>query len=113
MDEERNPDQAEEAPDTEEELLCRRDFLLGLKKWSKVAIAAALAGGALAASSKESDAGSAGWINRGDGGRAWVNGGGGWVNRYGGGGSWGNRYGGGGGGWVNRYGGGGAGWINR
>ena len=91
MDEERNPERAEETPDKEEELLCRRDFLLGLKKWSKVAIAAALTGGALAATSREAEAG--------------------WINRFGGGGSWINGH--GGGGWINRFGGGGGSWINR
>lgn len=85
----------ENAPD-EEALLNRRDFLVGLKKWSKIVIGGALAAGALAAP-KDASAGS--WINRRGGGAGWVNGGGGgWLN-------------GGGGGWVNRR--GGLGWINR
>jgi len=81
-------------------LLSRREFLAGLKKWSKVVIASAIG---ISVASK-ADAGS--WVNRYGGGGSWVNrGGGGWYNR---GGSWLN---GAGGGWVNRYGGGG--WINR
>jgi hypothetical protein len=87
----------------------RRSFLIGLGRWSKIVIGAAVLGG-LAVT--ESDA-QAGWLNRhGGGGGGWVNrhgGGGGWVNRHGGGG-WANRH--GGGGWANRHGGGG-GWINR
>jgi hypothetical protein len=81
-------------------LLSRREFLAGLKKWSKVVIASAIG---ISVASK-ADAGA--WVNRYGGGGSWVNsGGGGWYNR---GGSWLN---GGGGGWINRYGGGG--WINR
>jgi hypothetical protein len=81
-------------------LLSRREFLAGLKKWSKVVIASAIG------ISVASKADAASWVNRYGGGGSWVNrGGGGWYNR---GGSWLN---GAGGGWVNRYGGGG--WINR
>lgn len=72
----------------------RRDFLLGLGRWSKVAIGVALFGGLAA---PESDAVAGAWVNRRGG---WINGGGGWIN------------GGGGGGWLNGRGGGG-GWINR
>jgi len=103
------------APDGEE-LLNRRDFLIGLKKWSKIVIGAALLSGALTA--PEASAG--GWINRRGGGGGWINGGGTWGNGGGGtawgnsgstwsdgGGSWGNR----GGSWVNRHGGGA--WVNR
>ena len=95
----------------EEELNSRRSFLIGMGRWSKIVIGAAVFGGLAL---PESDA-EAGWINRrGGGGGGWVNrhggGGGGWVNRHGGG--WVNRH--GGGGWVNRHGGGGGGsWINR
>jgi hypothetical protein len=79
-------------------LVSRREFLSGLKKWSKVVIAAA----ALAAVGSKANAGA--WVNRRG---SWANGGGGgWVNRHGGG-SWVNR---GGGGWANRRGGGG--WLN-
>ena len=82
-----------------EKLLSRRDFLSGLKKWSKVVIAAAAAG---AVGSK---AHGGAWVNRRG---SWINGGGGgWANRHYGG-SWIN---GGGGGWVNRRGAGG--WLNR
>jgi len=70
----------------EEEMLNRRDFLVGLRKWSLAVIGGALFSGALAAPEAS---------------------GGAWVNRWGGG-SWGN---GGRGSWANRYGGGG--WINR
>ena len=80
-------------------LLSRRDFLSGLKKWSKVVIATAIVGSA----ASKAIAGS--WINRrgswGDGG------GGGWYNRHGGGG-WANSS---RGGWANRR--GGLGWINK
>lgn len=63
-------------------LLSRRDFLSGLKKWSKVVIAAAAA----AAVGSKANAGV--WVNRRG---SWVNrGGGGWANRRGGG-SWLNR----------------------
>ncbi len=86
--------------------LSRRDFLVGLKKWSKVVVAAALVGGSLGRADN-ADAGS--WINR-------RGGGGGWANRHhGGGGAWGNRGGswanGHRGGWANRR--GGLGWVNR
>jgi len=77
---------------TDDELLSRREFLSGLKKWSKVVIASAIG---ITVASKADAA-------------AWGNHGGSWVNRRGYGGSWVN---GGGGGWINRYGGGG--WINR
>ncbi|MGB3648626.1 MAG: hypothetical protein WBD61_06195 [Desulfobulbales bacterium] len=77
-------------------LLSRREFLAGLKKWSKVVIASAIG------ISVASKADAASWVNRyGGSGGSWVNrhyGGGGWIN--GGGGSWANRY--GGGGWINR-----------
>jgi len=68
----------------EKELLNRRDFMIGLKKWSKAVIGGALLAGALT----DREASAAAWIN---GGRSWINGGGGgWVNRRGG------------GGWINR-----------
>jgi hypothetical protein len=75
----------------------RRDFLVGLGRWSKIAIGVAVFGG-LAGSGTNAEAG---WINRRGGGGGWVNGrGGGWIN--------------GGGGWINRRGGvGGGSWINR
>jgi hypothetical protein len=95
-----------------EDELTRRQFLQTAKKWSKIVIAGALAGTALAAPEEAQAAGS--WINsRGGGG--WYNryAGGGWYNRYAGGG-WFNAYGGGWlytfpGAWVNHYGG----WVNR
>jgi hypothetical protein len=81
----------------DEERQSRRDFLVGLGRWSKIVIGAAVFGG-LAAS--ESDAQAGAWINNRGGGGGWINGGGGgWIN---------NR---GGGGWINNRGGGG--WINR
>lgn len=91
----------------DEQLRSRRSFLIGLGRWAKVVIGAAVFGGLAL---PESDA-EAGWINRHGGG-----GGGSWINRHGGGGgggSWINRRGGGGGGWINRHGDGGGGWINR
>jgi hypothetical protein len=69
----------------------RRRFLLGLGRWSQIAIGAAVLGG-LAAASPEAMAGA--WVNRrGYGGAGWVNrgGGGAWVNHRGGGGAWVNR----------------------
>lgn len=100
-------DQAESNKTEQGEQMSRRDFLAGLKKWSKVAIGAALLSGPLSMV-KDSEAGA--WINRRGGG------GGGWGNRRGGGGgAWGNGRGtwanGSRGGWVNRR--GGAGWVNR
>jgi len=83
----------------EEELVSRRDFLVGLGKWSKIVIGLALFGGTLAMPENDADARAFAWANGG--------GGGGWANRWGGGG-WANRY--GGGGWIN---GGGGGWANR
>lgn len=107
----------EKAPEGEE-LLQRRDFLIGLKKWSKIVVGGALLSGAL--TGPEESAGA--WVNRwggggswGNGGSNWGNGGGGWGNR---GGSWGNSGGwNNGGGWSNRGGNwgnrGGGGWVNR
>jgi hypothetical protein len=90
----------------EEELVSRRDFLVGLGKWSKIVIGLALLGGTLALPENEAAAAAFSWNNGGTG-VGWANhGGGGWSNRYGGGG-WGNQ---GGGGWGNR---GGGGWNNR
>ncbi len=90
-------DKNNQAPDDnsadENELINRREFFVGLKKWSKVVIGGAIAGSAIANANQEALAAS--WANRRGGYR-----GGGWVNR-----------GGGGGAWVNRR--GGAGWINR
>ncbi len=81
----------------ESELKGRREFLIGLGKWSQVIIGGAVFGGLLTVD-KEAQA----WINR--------RGGGGWINRRGyGGGSWANAR--GGGGWANRRGGGS--WANR
>lgn len=110
---------AEDAHESDEEkrLLSRRNFLVGLQKWSAIIIGGTLLAGALPP--PEASA----WVNGrvgGGGGAAWVNGRGGgggaaWVNKAGGGGAgWVNRSGGGGGAWVNGRGGGGsAGWINR
>jgi hypothetical protein len=69
----------------------RRDFLLGLGRWSKVAIAAAVFGGL---ATRQADVQAASWVNRRGGVR-----GGAWVNGGGGGGSWVNRR--GVGGWIN------------
>ena len=81
--------------------MSRRDFLSGMKKWSKVVIATAVVGSAA------SKALAASWANRGGGG--WANRGGSWANRGGGrGGGWANSS---RGGWANRR--GGLGWANR
>ena len=80
-----------QVPD-ENELINRREFFVGLKKWSKVVIGGAVVGGALAQSNPNAMAAS--WVNRRGAparGGTWHNGsGGGWVNRRGG------------GGWINR-----------
>jgi hypothetical protein len=74
----------------------RRDFLLGLGRWSKAAIAAAVFGGVMAPGA---DVQAGAWVNRRGG---TVVRGGGWINGGGGGGSWANRR--GVGGWANgRY----------
>lgn len=85
------PDEDAEA----RQLVSRRDFLAGLRKWSAAAIGIAVAGAVLLPGETTS-----GWVN-GRGG-SWVNGGGGggWVNRSGG-------------GWINGHGGGGGSWVNR
>ena len=76
----------------EQPLQSRRNFLIGLGKWSRVVIAGAIVGGALLAEKPAQ----AGWLNR----RGCCRGGG-WIN------------GGGGGGWINRRGGWGGSWVNR
>ncbi len=73
----------------DEEQRARRDFLLGLGRWSKVVIGAAVFGGLVVPAADVQ----AGWLNRRGGVR-----GGGWANSYGGG-SWANRR--GAGGWIN------------
>jgi hypothetical protein len=78
--------------DEDDRQLSRRDFLVGLHKWSAIIIGTTLVGGAL----PSQEARAAGWINGRGGG-----GGGGWINRSGGGGGWINGRG-GGGGWINR-----------
>ena len=87
-----------------EDLVSRRDFLVGLGKWSKIVIGLALLGGTLTIPENDAAAQST-WANR-VGGGGWANrrGGGGWANRGGsrwinGGRSWANRR--GGGGWLN------------
>ena len=111
-------------PEPKAETIKRRDFLLGLGKWSSAVI-----GGVLMLGQDESASAGGAWVNRrggwvngavvagGRGGAAWVNGGGGggagWVNRAVGGGAWVNGAGGGGGAWVNRRGAGGGAWVNR
>ncbi len=115
----------------EVELICRRDFLKSMKKWSQAVIGGIVLGALVPSSETEAGwvnsrgswvnhGGGGGWANRG---ASWINGGGGWLNG-GGGGSWVNRGGtwaNGGSGWVNRSGGsgwlnnhgGGGGWVNR
>jgi hypothetical protein len=72
----------------EQELRSRREFLIGLGKWSRVVIVGAVAGGMALVNTPTQ----AGWLNRRGAGGGWVNGGGGggWANRRGGGygGSW-------------------------
>ena len=97
----------------EQQLISRREYLLSLKKWSKVVIGAVVFGTAATRGAK--DAGAAAWINnRGNWGNGWKNGGGGsvWVNNRGGSGLWSN----GSGGWGNGSGSwrnGSGGWNDR
>jgi hypothetical protein len=59
----------------------RREFLLGLGKWSMAVVGAVVAGELLRSVAE------AGWLNTRGGGGGWINGGGGgWINRRGGGG---------------------------
>jgi hypothetical protein len=86
----------------EQNLVTRRDFLAGLRKWSAAVIGVAVAGAVLLPGETTS-----GWVNSRGG---WINGGGGgWINRRT---TWVNGSG-GGTGWVNRAGGGGTAWVNR
>ena len=119
MDKDPKERQGEENSNTEQELLDRRGFLLGLKKWSKIVIGGALLSSGLLNAGAEKEAEAAAWANRGGGGGAWANraggggaavvrppgGGGAWANRAGGGGAWANR----GAAWANR----GGSWVNR
>ena len=76
--------------------LTRRQFLKTAKKWSKVAIAGAIAAAAVVTPDRTE---AASWVNRRGGGWGWINHyGGGWLYRPGS--------------WVNGR-GGGWGWINR
>ncbi len=104
----------------QKEPISRREYLISLKKWSKVVIGSVLFGGVLTGTNQEAEAGRwvnnrGNWGNSGNGGGGWVNnrgGGGGWVNnRDGGGGGWTNNRNGGGGSWTNNS--GGANWVNR
>jgi hypothetical protein len=76
--------------DDERQAQSRRDFLIGLGKWSRVVVAGAVFGGAA--------------LTQNPAAAAWINRRGGWINGRGGsGGSWVNRRGGAGGGsWINR-----------
>jgi hypothetical protein len=108
MDTDIKGQQGEAISSNDRELLDRRGFLLGLKKWSKIVIGGALVGSALLDPGREKEA--AAWVNRGGGG-AWANhgGGGAAVVKPGGSAAWANRAGGGGAAWANR----GAAWANR
>ena len=93
-----------EKKDEQQQLVSRRDFLAGLRKWSAAVIGVAVCGAVLLSEEE-----AAGWVNhRG----SWINGAGagGWINRRT---TWVNGAGGGGGAWVNRAGGGGGAWVNR
>ena len=113
MADDRKIEPGEDAHESDEEkrLLSRRNFLVGLQRWSAIIIGGTLLAGALPP--PEASA----WVNGrvgGGGTAAWVNGRGGWINGGGGGGAgWVNRAGGGGAAWVNKSGGGGgAAWVN-
>ena len=82
-----------ESEPADEELQKRRGFLIGLGRWSKIVIGAAIFGG-LALPQEDAEAG---WV--------WVNRRPVWINRH----RWINRH-----GWINRYRRPGWGnWINR
>ena len=100
---------------SEEKLISRREFLTGLRKWSKAVIGGVAAAGALTFTENNATAGG-GWVNRrggwyngwANGSARWANGGRRWLNGWGNGGTtWIN---GDNGGWINRRGGGG--WLN-
>jgi hypothetical protein len=115
MDNDPKGQQGDDIKGGKEGLMDRRNFLLGLKKWSKIVIGGALLGSALLNSADETEVEAAGWANRagaggwanraGAGGAVVTRGGGAWANRAGAGGAWANRA----GGWVNR----GGSWVNR
>jgi hypothetical protein len=72
------------ADSDEQALQSRRDFLIGLGKWSRVVVTGAVLGAGVVITDKTAQAG---WLNRrGYGGAGWVNnrGGGGWWNARGG-----------------------------
>jgi len=103
-------DQETDAIPADPNLIGRRDFLLGLRKWSAIVVGSTILGGLLLpgeaagwVNSRASwiNGGAGGWVNRGG---SWINGGGAWINRSG---RWIN----GGGAWIN--GGGGGAWVNR
>ncbi len=58
-----------EVEPADEELQSRRGFLIGLGRWPKIVIGAAIFGG-LAAPQSEAEAG---WLNRHRGDRSWIN----------------------------------------
>jgi len=95
MTDERNQEmhQADASPtETEKQALqSRRDFLIGLGKWSRVVVAGAVLGAGVVLTDKPAQAG---WLNR----RGYGYGGSGWLNNRGGGGWWNQR---GGLGWLN------------
>ncbi len=119
MEKDNRGQSGEEIGANEKEIMDRRGFLIGLKKWSKIVIGGALLGSGLLNAGAEKEAEAAGWANRAGGGAAWANraGGGAAVVKPGGGAAvvkpggsaaaWANRA--GGGVWANR----GAAWANR
>jgi hypothetical protein len=109
MTDQENDFSSNEAEIVKPELHERRNFLMGLGKWSKAVIGGVLLGGLLAPG-RDAEAAGVGWANRDGGKGSWVNfrGGGwgwgpGWYNRRPGG--WYNRR----PGWYNRR----PGWYNR
>lgn len=89
----RDREDTADAAEEREELQSRRNFLIGLGKWSRAVIVGAVAGGAMLSDKPAR----AGWLNR----RGCCVGGG-WINGKNGG-SWANRRGGGwGGSWINK-----------
>ena len=78
--------QESESGAEEKDILSRREYLISLKKWSKVVVGGVLLGGLLASTNEEAEARGS-WANRRGGRRR----GGSWANRRGPGGSWANR----------------------
>jgi len=96
MDKDLKAPHSEENANSEEKLMDRRRFLLGLRKWSMIVIGVPFSGRPVGLGAGADARGA--WANRAGGGGAWANRGGGavvapggaWANAVGGGGAWAN-----------------------